>query len=357
MDHIVEPGDPTLGEAMTALSAMESTGSDAAAVSANEGADARAQGDTEVQTSGKAAGGDDAPAAADQKAEERKSEVGDPNSTKAKDDKIDKPKQGIENGKSGYAKDRERLSGSWKDLNEEKSTFRAQRTQEEQALARRKSELDQREARLAQAQQPKFKPADYENHANALLVKKAELEETARKLEDAGRLGDAEARRDEARELGWKAKAAKESAQWLRENPPKPDPTAAERTADLQRREKEWYAKANQDFPDVGRQGTPANTKLQELIKEVPSILEVPEQMYFACRLANAESAAAGASKLKTDLDAANAKIKELEQKLAVPAEGSVNGANRGSVPFEQRSYDEQLATMESEARAMSRIV
>ena len=226
--------------------------------------------------------------------------------------------------------------GSWKELNEEKALVRTTAEalkQREATLKQREEQLQQREAKLSQ---PKHKPEDYEGYAGT-------LEAQAKQAEDAGDYSKAE-------RLRGKAEDARDYAKQLRENPPKPDPTEAERAAQFKAQQKEWWGKAAVDFPAVVKEGTPEKAGLIALLRAEPDLVNDPKGMYYASRLVTAEALSARVPTLEKDLAAAQARVKELEQLTTVPTDGSVNGNNQPK-SFEQMSYDEGLATLEAEAR------
>lgn len=322
---IVEPTDPSLGEAMAALASMEAADAAPAAgqaqadpaASANSEAERAASADPASSPTPKADALDGAPATEDSKT---------PDETKPEakaEAKPEDPKAGAK-AESKFAKNRARLEGSWKELNAEKATVRATA----ETLQAREAELAKREAAIqeaeAKAKAPKYSPEDYER--------------AAEKFESQGKYDLADAAREQAKEL--------------REHPPQPAPTDAEAEAAFQSEQKQWWAKAATDFPAVAKQGSAENTALQALIKAEPGVLGDPKGLYYAARLVAAETSAARVPDLTKQVGDLSAKVKELQGKLAIPAEGSAPG-NAGPLSFEQKSEGEQ----ESELYQMAREV
>lgn len=242
---------------------------------------------------------------------------------------------------SKFAKDQERRMGSWKELNAEKELVRTTK----QALEERKAQLDQREQALKQREtklsQPKYKPEDYERGAD-------QWETEAKKLEDAGDYAKAD-------RLRAKAEDAREYAKQLRANPPQPDPTEAQEREAHQKAQREWWGKAAVDYPNVVKDGTPERAALLELLKNEPDLVNDPKGMYYASRLVTAEALSARVPTLQKDLDAALARVKELEELTAVPTDGSVQ-ANRGAKTFAEMTPQEQESALAAEAQSIGYI-
>lgn len=344
MDAIVSADDPTVSQAMEALSAWEAesaagpTTTPAAsepAASANEPtAPATAE---NGQPNPQAKADEGTSATEDSTTQKPTNDQGKPTDSAAKDKTAANPPT------SKFAKDQERRLNTWKELNAEKELVRTTAEtlkQREAALAAREQKLSQREAKLSQ---PRFKPEDYEQHAG-------KLEAEAKKLEDEGNFTQADRKR-------YDAEKAREYAAQLRANPPKADPSEAEQAAQFKARQKEWWGKAAVDFPNVIKEGTPERTALIELLNKEPDIVNDPKGMYYASRLVSAETSAAHVPQLRKDLEAAQARIKELEQLTAVPGDGSVPATSSGPKAFKDMSSEEQLAQLEAEAKAMSSYV
>lgn len=254
-------------------------------------------------------------------------------------DKSDKPTETTKET-TKYAKAQGRMAKTWEEINREKDLVRTT----SEALKQRQADLDSKEqalaAREAKLSQPKYKPEDYEAYA-------AKLEAEATQQEEAGDFTKAD-------RLSYDAGKAREYAKQLRDNPPKADPTEAQQKAQYQAQQKEWWGKAAVDFPNVVKEGSPERTALLSLLQSEPAIVNDPKGMYYASRLVTAETLSARVPQLVKDLEAATARVKELEQLTAIPTDGSVALSNNGPKSFEQMTPAEQLAQLESEARAMS---
>ena len=263
-----------------------------------------------------------------------------PDSTKDQPPKPGDPKPAEP---SKYEKAQQRIAKTWEEINREKELVRTTAEslkQREATLKEREAQLAQREAKLTA---PKYKPEDYEGHA-------AKLEAEAAKLEESGKYTEADRKR-------YDAEKAREYATELRKNPPKADPTEAQQAEQFKAQQKEWWGKAAVDFPAVIKEGTPERAALIQLLNTEPGIVNDPKGMYYASRLVTAETSAARVPQLARDLEAAQARVKELEQLTAVPNEGIVTGAPGGPKSFEQMTPAEQLAQLEAEARAQSSYV
>lgn len=320
MDPVISPDDPQLGDAMAQLEADIAAEAAPATTPATPPADSA----TPAQP---------AP-------EPAKETPAQPPETPPKDGAPATKDQQAEKQVSQFAKDQVRREKSWQALNERKAEFEKLETAHKQEREMFEQQRKTFEAERAKASQPKYKPEDYETHA-AQLDKRAEL------LEKAGEFDDAA----EAKAL---AKLARKNAAELRANPPQPAPdaaaTAKKEEDAFKAQQKEWWGKAAIDYPAVAKAGSPESEALKALIGSEPAVLTDPKGMYYAARLVTAETSAASVPTLTKELDGARAKIKELEQKLAIPGDGSITG-NLSPVPFEQQSEGEQLAALERMAR------
>lgn len=341
MDAIISNEDPTVGQAFEALagweqeSAPSAPGADPTLTAGNANQpDASATGDGSDQTEQSPAGDG---TLADKQTPEAKQDQSDPKpGDKPADAKAKTPEATPQTSK--YEKAKERLNKTWDEVNKEKEFVRSTRAElqaKEATLKQREETLNQREAKLSA---PKFKPEDYEGHAS-------KLEAEAQKLDEAGEYTKAE-------RLRGKAEDAREYAKQLRENPPQPDPTEAQRAETFKAQQKEWWGKAAIDFPDVVKEGTPQRAALINLLKVEPTLVNDPKGMYYASRLVNAETVSARVPSLEQQLTAAAARIKELESLTAVDHAGSVN-APRGPKAFSEMSFAEQLASVEAEAQGI----
>lgn len=257
-----------------------------------------------------------------------------------------KPEPEVKDTRSKFAKEQERRDRSWKALEAEKAKVRAELAAEREAL---KSE---REA--FQSQKPAPITAErYRATAENWEARAALLEKRAAAAEDADKFEEAEKLREEAAELNLDSKRARRMADELAKNPP---PTLEQSQAQVESGRKEWYSKAQIDFPNAAKPGTPESDALKALIAENPDIArpENASQMYWACRLVTGETAAARVPTLVKQVSDQNAKIKELEAKLNISGDTTVL-PTAGEIPYDQMTYEQKEAALEREARRMQR--
>ena len=343
MDGIISADDQTVDQAMAELEAWgketpaPTDQGDPTAASASQ---PNAPATEEVTDQAASPNPDDgAPAAKDQQKPEQQKPDTKPGEKPA--DAAAKDKTEATPPTSKYEKAKQRLEKTWDEVNKEKEFVRTAKDaiqQREAALKQREEALNAREAKLSQ---PKYKPEDYDGYANT-------LESQAKQAEEAGDYTKAE-------RLRGKAEDAREYAKQLRENPPKPDPTEAQRAEQFKAQQKEWWGKAAVDFPAVTKEGTPERAALVNLLKQEPDIVNDPKGMYYASRLVTAEALSARVPTLEKDLAAAQARVKELEQLTTVPTDGSVQ-AQRGPKSFGEMNQAEQLASLEAEAQQIGYI-
>lgn len=333
MDAIIDPADPTAAQAMEALASMEADANPAPVPTpeATESATPEPPAPTPESgiTSAEAAepkGSDDTPTTAESSQEPAKS----------------KPE--VKETKSSYARSIERGFTNWKEFNEWKAGERARIEAEKAAI--------QAERQALQTQKPpEMTPDTYRTWAEQTEARSALLEKRATAAEDAGNFDQAEKLREEAAELKIDARRAYRKAEELTANPP---PTTQQQAAQVEATKREWYSKAQIDFPNAAKPGTPESEALTALLTQNPDIAapQNAEQMYWACRLVTGETAAARVPTLTKQVSDLTAKIKELEGKLAIPSDDTVHRQN-GNVPFAQMSQDDQFAQLEREARGM----
>ncbi len=352
--EIVSADDPTLSDAMGALSAMEAEDSPAP-----ETPEATPTPDSVTPEEQPAP----APAEVDVPEKPDAVEPGAP----ATEESPDKDKQSTEQPKpegSRYEKNRTRLEGGWQKLNEEKATTRATA----EALKRDRDILDRERAdfvrKQAAANKPKFAPEDYERHSLTLEGRAATLEREAKKLEEDGKFEAAEARKEEAIADKVNAKKAREYAGQLRANPPQADPTEAQVNEKFKADQKQWWTKAAIDFPAAAKGGTPEAEAIKgALTPGHPQFNPVaarfveayPEGLYYLTELVSAKSSAARVPTMETELGQLRAKVKELSEKLAPNIEAAHGRTNAGTPEFSQMNEDQQFAELERMAQSMSR--
>jgi Predicted membrane protein len=224
---------------------------------------------------------------------------------------------------SKFAQNQQRLEGGWKQLNERKAALEKTETEyklREQELTKRQQDLDRKAEEL---RQPRVKPEQADAWALDWLEQSQAALDEAKRLEDKGDFEASEAKKAEAIILKGKAKDARQYAADLRANPPKPSPTAEQERAEFEGKQKEWGQKASIDFPQCFDKRTAEYAALQALIKTNPDLSNDPQGIYYGARLIAAEQTAARALDWKGKFEAADAKVKKLESKLAIPGGGA----------------------------------
>ncbi len=239
-----------------------------------------------------------------------------------------------------FAKNQARLQGTWKEVNERKAEIEKRLVEANEKFA----EITKREAALkaaeAKANQPKYKPEDYEN-ASVQWLKEAES------LEAAGKFDEADAKRVQARQ-------AVEYAKQIRANPPAAPVTDAQAEANFKAQQKEWWSKAAIDFPAVVKKDSAEAQSLAALVKSEPAVINDPKGMYYAARLVCAETSAARVPAMEKETGELRAKVKELNEKLAISGDGAVT-IQHGQKAFNEKTEAEQEAELRREAEVMPR--
>ena len=332
--------DPTFNQAMERLTAGESrlaatTTPEATDDSATAPPTAPADAET-TETQPPETKPDDTPATTETPTEPK------PEGTEPKVD----PKRDPKSGK--FAKDFERRVGSWKELNsrkEEHAKLEADLKRQVDEFQRQKVafEKQQADAKKANVKTPEY----YEQGAVA-------LEKAA---DDAANRSDF----DKADELRAMARLSKQQAADLRANPPKPDPTAEQAEKAFGDEQEKWGKKAAIDFPALQNKDgklspamellkamtTPGSDKFDPIVAE--AVKTSPAGLYYAGRLANAETVAARVPTLEKDLADARAEVKKLNGKL------SVNGNGLATVqPSKPDARNVPLGNLGDELRAQA---
>lgn len=259
-----------------------------------------------------------------------------------------KPAEQPRDSKTGkFAQNQQRLEGGWKALNERKAAqdraeadFKARQDE----LTKRQQDLDRKAEEL---RQPRVTPEKLESTALSWIDQAQAARDEGKRLEDAGDFAGAEAKNREAIIKAEKAREAREYANHLRANPPKPSPTAEQDRTAFEAKQKEWGSKAAIDFPQAFKPGTPEANALQALIKADPNLSQDPQGIYYASRLISAEHTAARALDWKSKYEAADAKVKQLSAKLTIPGAGAATAIS--DKPFEQMTPEEQEAQLRRE--------
>lgn len=340
----ISDNDPTLAQAMERLSAGESrmeakTAPEVTDDSATAPPTAPADAET-TETQPPETKPDDTLATTDPKAEEQPK----PEGTEPKG--IVDPKRDPKSGK--FAKDFDRRVGSWKELNsrkEEHAKLEADLKRQVDEFQRQKVafEKQQADARKATTKTPEH----YEQEA-ANLERAAEAAEKRSDFDSA----------DEMRAI---ARASKRFAADLRANPPPPDPTVEQADKAFGDEQEKWGKKAAIDFPALQNKDgklspamellkamtTPGSDKFDQIVAE--AVKTSPAGLYYAGRLANAETVAARVPTLEKDLADARAEVKKLNGKL------SVNGNGLATVqPSKPDARNVPLGNLGDELRAQA---
>lgn len=248
---------------------------------------------------------------ADNESTKIKSATPDASGAAKTDDKTvpaDPPKQ------SAYAKEVERRDKSWKTLNAEKEAFA-------KAQAEFQAQRQQFEQSRKAAAKPAYTPEQYDA--------------AAAKFEGEGKYDLAEAARAEAKRL--------------RESPSEADQArAAQSQAQLEAAQKQSFAKARQEFPEVGQKGSPLHTALMEFLKEEPGVLDHPNGVYIASVFVKNRLEAARVPDLVKENDSLKSRVKELEALVTIP------GGGPGKLPAPKSFEEMSLKEMEAELDAMA---
>lgn len=247
-------------------------------------------------------------------------------------------------GKSKFAKDKARRDDSWKALNAEKESF----TKERETFQSERQKWQQE--REATESSQRVTPEKYEAYAQQCRARVDHLKAEADRLDDAGKIDEADKLREEARDAEVDIKRATKAATDLRVNPQYQQAQAAE-----QSKRREWTLKAATDFPELAKDGSPFQQavaqNLATLQQQFPEMGRLPSIIYFASRLTAAETASAGVSELKGKLSQAEARVKELEILTSPGAPGQP--AKVGQTTFDQQPREEQLAELERMASGL----
>lgn len=330
--QVIDPADPTAAQAMEALASME-----AEATPAPETTPAAAPESAPTEPPAPA------PESVDASADTAEPKGSDDTPT-TPESPTPKPSNTKPESKSSYARSIERGFTNWKEFNEWKASERSRIEAEKAAI------MAERQA-LQSQKPPELTPATYKTWAEQTEARSALLEKRATEAEDAGQFDNAEKLREEAAELKLDAKRAYRKAEELTANPP---PTLQQNQQKIEATKREWYSKAQIDFPNAAKAGTPEAEALKALLAQNPDIAapENAEQMYWACRLVTGETAAARVPTLTRQVSELTAKVKDLEGKLSIPSDDIAHRQN-GNVPFAQLSQDDQFAQLERDARGM----
>ncbi len=224
--------------------------------------------------------------------------------------------------KTRYEKARERQTKSWDELNAQKDALKVDRAALDKDREQLKREREEFQAEQAKAEE-QFSPQQYED--------------AAKKFEADGKFDLAE--------------MARKKAEDLKRNPP-------QKRADVQEAQrKEWALKAGVDFPELAKTNSPMQVRVAQLLAEDPEFKRHPKGIYVAARIASLEAdmnrykaQAAELPKKDEALKKLQARVTELEQQTAPGGEGGAQHLPAAKT-FDQMSEDEQLASLERQAR------
>lgn len=214
---------------------------------------------------------------------------------------------------SRFEKAKQREQKGWEALNAEKAALKA----EQERLQSERTEFETK----AKASREQFSPEQYEKAAAAF---------------------EAEGKFD-------LAELAKKKAEEIRKNPPAQVADQAKVKHEAQ--VKEWTLKAGTDFPELGKQGSPLNKRVQEMFAEEPDLKAHPKGVYLAARLASLEADADGVPAMTAELGKLRARVKELEVLTAPGGGGNTAAQLPGVKTFEQMNDAEQLSELQKMAR------
>jgi hypothetical protein len=357
----IEPNDPTLSDASKMLADMEAA-EDAAdqgkAPETTTGKDSALEADRAGQGSPEQVHSTNLPDPKGGTPADKEPQK--PQDQKPAEKPADKP---ADPKASKFAENQQRLMGGWKTLNAEKETLKQEREtfqrERDSLVAERKQLEDERQ----KVNQPKYKPEDYENYAREATQKAMAWNEQAQKLEGEGKFDEADKAAAQSKLLRQQALQAKERADHLRANPPKPSPTAEQAAKDFEVKRKEWYGKALTHYPAFKDKTSEPFKRLTAVLTKGaegydPIIEEVvnrsPEGMYYAARLVQAETLAASVAQKDKEIVELRAKVKELDEKAAIPAD-AVAQRQAGKKSDEEMSDEELEADLKRQAEAASR--
>lgn len=260
---------------------------------------------------------------------------------------------------SKFARDKARRDDSWKALNAEKETFKREREtlqQERERFAREQQDWQTKQAKT----QAKYTPEQYEQASTRNAEQAQQMELQARGLEAQvadfeadGKYTEAESAKARAKEMREQAaylkgvaRELKQHAEQVRKNP---DPTVEQLKARTAQQLRDYTLAAAKEWPELVREGSEFQKKVAANIEAARKAgldeNELPVIRYHAAKMAFLETEAASVPGLRKALDAAQAKVKELEA-LTAP------GGGAGAV---QRQDVKTSQTDEEEAEALRR--
>lgn len=265
---------------------------------------------------------------------------------------------------SKFAKDAQRRDTSWKALNSEKDALKTERERfkaEQEEFSRQRKQW---EVERAKASRP-HPPEKYDQLAQQCYQQSQQLrlqadgmDKRADKLEEDGNLTEAAKARQDAENLRNDSiyqerlsRQALSQAQYLRQNP---DQTLEKASQQKEAELKKITVDAASAFPDLLKEGSEFQKSVAlheaDLKANGYDVREYPILRGAVCRLVAAEAEAARVPGLAKKLEAAEARVKELEAKTAP-------GGGTNSVPrhpreqsFHEMSLEQQANALESQA-------
>ena len=252
----------------------------------------------------------------------------------SKDDKAgtsEAGKDGKDKEPSKYTKARERAAKTWQEINAEKEALKA----EKEKVAKAWEELEQKRTQAPQT--PTYTADEYRTAATS-------FEAQAEKLEADGKFDEADAKRT-------LAKLAREQAEKAPAKSANQAPDEGEAQARMLAAQKAALAQAKEELPDLAKKGSPLNTRVTELLRANPDLLDTPRGAYFAAHYAAEQLAASEVPALREKIAKYEQRISELEQAVSVSGSGTAS-TPPASRDFKDLSPAEQQAWLEREANS-----
>ena len=261
---------------------------------------------------------------------------------------------------SAYAKDQQRLTGTWKQVNEEKARVAAEKA----AIQSERMKLQQEQQRVQQQQQSSRNKITAEQYdqlvsqrtesAGALNLQLKGLRAMQKQHEEAGEYKEAAKIDSQIEDMQRKAHVAEyegDQFKQLAENARKnPDVTGKALEEQTKQHLAHYTVEACKKWPELGK----SNSEFQKATAKAINVLRgsgldenhYPVLRYFAAEHVAAQSAAARVPAMEKELAQANAELKELRAKMS-PGGGPTAAANLRPASRPQ--------TLEGEGEALAR--
>lgn len=244
---------------------------------------------------------------------------------RAESEELEAKKEEPELTEEEKRKGAERYDRTWKQLQEDRDTFRKDRETWERKLAARQEMLDHKEAQLKVG--TVYTAEDYEK--------------AAKSFEEQGRYEHAEAARKEAARL--------------RLNPPKqPKFLPAEldpESGEFQRHAQHYLAQVREQYPDISDKSSPLHQRTLDIVAANPIASQVPQGFALASKFAATELRA---EKAETQVKELTAEINRLNQRLELNR-SPVNERASSSTPAGPKSLDQEESDLAAMAAAADR--